>query len=48
MRGVLRGEAGGGQRELARPGLPRARLLGRAVVKPEDEQVPYMLRNNFV
>jgi len=31
----------------ARPGLPRARLLGRAVVKPEDEQVPYMLSAAF-
>jgi hypothetical protein len=29
------------------PGLPRARLVARAVVKPEDEQVPYMLSSAF-
>ena len=31
----------------ARRGLPRARLLATAVVKPEDEQVPYMLSSAF-
>jgi hypothetical protein len=31
----------------ARPGLPRARLVAEAVVKPEDEQVPYMLSGSF-
>ncbi len=28
-------------------GLPRARLLAKAVVKPDDEQVPYMLSDAF-
>jgi hypothetical protein len=28
-------------------GLPRARLVAKAVVKPEDEQVPYMLSDAF-
>ena len=32
----------------ARPGLPRARLVGRAVVKADDEQVAYMLSDAFL
>jgi hypothetical protein len=31
----------------ARPGLPRARLVARAVVKPDDAQVAYMLSAAF-
>ncbi|HSG07412.1 MAG TPA: hypothetical protein VLA36_03575 [Longimicrobiales bacterium] len=31
----------------ARPGLPRARLVASVVVKPEDEQVAYMLSDAF-
>ena len=32
---------------LAEPGLARARLVGRVVVKSDDEAVPYMLSPNF-
>jgi len=46
---VFRTEVGGQPYKTlhARPGLPRARLVAGAVVKSEDEQVPYMLSAAF-
>ncbi len=46
---VQRTEAGGKPYETlyAEPGLPRARLVAKAVIEPDSDQVPYMLSPTF-